>query len=174
MGPGVDLARPRLWAGREAGRRASRLARLWLGEGGPCADRFTSAESFLSWAVSLPAPPQAPAWLGEVSELIDQGDVELDPRGLARTMGVRAGWLARAYRRWRGEGLAVALRRRRVAAAAVLIESSEQPLAQIAAATGFYDQSHMNRGLRLLIGRTPAALRSSPLGFASRAGQAFA
>jgi AraC family transcriptional regulator len=169
MGPGVDLARTRLWAGREAGRRASRLARVWLSEDAPHADRFDAAERFLNWTMELPPTPPAPAWLAEVGERIGLAEDELQPRALARAMGVPVAWLARAYRRWRGEGLAVALRRHRVAAAAALIEGTNQPLAEIAAATGFCDQSHMNRGFRLLFGRTPASLRSAPLGFGTGA-----
>jgi AraC family transcriptional regulator len=168
LGARIDLDRPRVWAGREAGRRASRLARLWLSANGRRADGFAPSESFLAWAMELAPTLSAPAWLDEVGDLIGLGDVDPHPRALARAMGVRPAWLARAYSRARGEGLAAAIRRRHVAAAAVLIESTDQPLAQIAAASGFCDQSHMNRGFRRLLGRTPATLRSAPLGFATR------
>ena len=75
-------------------------------------------------------------------------------------------WLTRAYRGWRGEGLCEALRRRRVEAAAILLESSDKPLAEIAAETGFCDQSHMNRAFKKYLGRTPAIARTAHLGLA--------
>jgi len=57
-----------------------------------------------------------------------------------------------------------ALRRRRVAAAAILLEGADAGLADVAAQTGFCDQSHMNRAFKRLIGRTPAAIRAARLG----------
>jgi AraC family transcriptional regulator len=104
--------------------------------------------------------------LDELGELIDAAEHEPKPGALAGALGVRRSRLARAYRRWRGEGLETALRSRRVAAAAVLIEATDEPLAQIAAGAGFCDQSHMNRCFRQLLGRTPATLRTRRLGFA--------
>jgi AraC family transcriptional regulator len=75
-------------------------------------------------------------------------------------------WLSRAYRCWRGEGLCEALRRRRVEAAAILLESSDKSLAEIAAAAGFCDQSHMNRAFKKHLGRTPSIARAAHLGLA--------
>jgi transcriptional regulator GlxA family with amidase domain len=69
-------------------------------------------------------------------------------------------WLARAYRAWRGEGLADTVRRRRVERGALLLRMSDTPLAEVAVACGFCDQSHMNRSFRAVLGRTPLDVRS--------------
>ena len=45
-----------------------------------------------------------------------------------------------------------------------MLERADLGLADIAAATGFCDQSHMNRGFREVMGRTPAQVRSAKLG----------
>jgi AraC family transcriptional regulator len=167
LGPRVDLNRPRLWAGGEAGGRASRLAHLWLSASEHSTDRFVLSEGFLDWAVALPPPSPPPACLEELAPLIESSEGEGSCAELSMALGVRQPWLARTYRRWRGEGLPSALRRRRVAAAAMMIETTDMPLAQIALAAGFCDQSHMNRGFQRVIGRTPAALRAAKLGLAS-------
>ena len=64
-----------------------------------------------------------------------------------------------AYRAWRGEGLAETARRLRVERAALLLRGSDAPLADIALAAGFCDQSHMNRAFRAVLDRTPLDVR---------------
>ena len=113
--------------------------------------------------VSGPAPP----WLDDLEALIPAEGASRTDR-LARRLGVSRPWLARAYRHWRGEGLGEALRRRRVAAAAVLLEGAEPSLADVAAQAGFCDQSHMNRAFKRFIGRTPAAIRAARLGLSAQ------
>jgi transcriptional regulator GlxA family with amidase domain len=56
--------------------------------------------------------------------------------------------------------MAEAQRRRRVEAASRLLRFSTQPLAEIAIAAGFFDQSHMNRCFGAVLGRTPLAVRA--------------
>jgi len=90
---------------------------------------------------------------------------------VVKTLGISRAWLARAYRWRRGDGLGAALRRRRVERAMLLLEQSRLPLASVAAEVGFCDQSHMNRAFQVVLGRTPATLRSQPLGLAEAAGR---
>ncbi len=73
---------------------------------------------------------------------------------------------ARAYRHWRGEGIGEVRRRRRLEAAALLLERDDAGLADVAIAAGFCDQSHMTRAFKQQLGRTPAAIRSARLGLA--------
>jgi len=40
------------------------------------------------------------------------------------------------------------------------LRSTDEPIAEIAALAGFCDQSHLNRALRLLTGRTPVQIRA--------------
>lgn len=163
VGAGAALGRSRRWIGSDVGRRASRLARAWL-SGAPDERRFAMTEAFLRSAAGAGPHRPAPAWLDDLEALLggDGGAPRTDR--LAERLGVSRPWLARAYRHWRGEGLGEALRRRRVAAAAILLESDDLGLADIAAQAGFCDQSHMNRGFKRLVGRTPATIRAARLG----------
>jgi transcriptional regulator GlxA family with amidase domain len=40
-----------------------------------------------------------------------------------------------------------------------MLRDSNEPIAEVAAAVGFCDQSHLNRALRALTGRTPVQVR---------------
>ncbi|HEX2815109.1 MAG TPA: AraC family transcriptional regulator [Phenylobacterium sp.] len=171
VGGGAEPGRARRWIGGEIGRRASRLARAWL-SGTPDARRFAMTETFLTSALGAAPHRQAPAWLEDVEALVDAEGGVSGLAGLARQCGVSRPWLVRAYRHWRGEGIGEALRRRRVAAAAILLEGDDTPLAEVAAQAGFCDQSHMNRAFRRLVGRTPAAVRAARLGLAGPAANA--
>ncbi|MDQ4087634.1 MAG: helix-turn-helix domain-containing protein, partial [Pseudomonadota bacterium] len=81
-------------------------------------------------------------------------------RRLADELGLSPAWLAEAWRSTVGEGIGQALRRRRVATAANLLRVTALPAAQIAAAAGFCDQSHMIRAFHAVLGRTPAQVRA--------------
>jgi AraC family transcriptional regulator len=168
LGPGADLGRPRLWAGGEVGRRASALARLWLAEPACDAERFALTETFLGWALGATQLRSPPPWLGDLEALIEDGATARRTQEMARRLGVSAPWLARAYRHWRGEGLAEAQRRRRIEAASALLEAEHADLADVAAAAGFCDQSHMSRAFRHQLGRTPAQVRARPFGLTDR------
>lgn len=163
VGGAAELKRSRRWIGGEVGCRASQLARAWL-SCAPDDRRFAMTEAFLRSAMGAGPRRPAPPWLEELDALIRvQGATTLSDN-LARQSGVSRHWLTRAYRQWRGEGLGEAVRRRRVAAAAMLLESSDMGLAAVAAEAGFCDQSHMNRAFKRLVGRTPAAVRAARLG----------
>jgi AraC-like DNA-binding protein len=158
------LTRVRHWIGGEVGAQAAALARLWLG-GVPAVERFEATGSFLRAALGTPPGGRTPPrWIHRVAAAVEDWDGEPRLGDLAWRLGVSRPWLARAYRAWRGEGLGQSVRRRRVGAAVLMLERADLGLADIAAATGFYDQSHMNRGFREVMGRTPAQVRSANLG----------
>lgn len=104
-----------------------------------------------------PAAPSA-TWAAEVSDRL-----RADPGRLigsvASELGRSPAWIGPAYRRSMGEGLQEAAARFRVEHAARLLRESEESLAAIAAASGFCDQSHMNRCFRRVLGRLPTAVR---------------
>jgi AraC family transcriptional regulator len=146
--------RSRYWIGGRMGRRAAGLARAWLG-GAAAEQRFAETWAFLAEAMREPAEP-APA------PCLD--GLEPAPTSvLARRAGVTPAWLARAYRQARGEGLRETWRRLRIETAVQMLEAGEAPLAEIACAAGFCDQSHMNRAFRQVLGRTPADVRTRGL-----------
>jgi AraC family transcriptional regulator len=168
LGPHVDLRRPRLWTGGLLARRARRLARLWLAETVSDVDAFDVTQAFLAQALGAPDERPGPSWLGALDAGLDVSERVPGADALARRFGVSGPWLARAYRRWRGEGIGEAVRRRRVETAAVLLETETAGIADVAIQAGFCDQSHMTRAFNQLLGRTPAAIRAARLGLAGQ------
>lgn len=129
------------------------------------ADEPALEEQLLLVAGAPFAPPSSahpPPWLGPAAEALADlaSDGALQLRDLARAAGVHPVHLARAYRRHFGCGPAEALRRQRLARAAGLL-SRPLSLAQIAADSGFADQSHMTRAFRRHYGVTPGQFRAA-------------
>jgi AraC family transcriptional regulator len=157
------LEHPRYWVGGRIGHHASRLAQAWL-SGATAQRRFEQTIAFLNAALAAGPRAAAPSWLRELEARIDEEYRAPDVGLWARQIGVSRPRLARTYRYWRGEGLGQAIRRHRVEESAILLESTDLPLAEIAAQAGFYDQSHMNRAFRKCLGRTPAAAKAARFG----------
>jgi AraC family transcriptional regulator len=161
-GFGCKLDRSRVWSGGQVGLASRKFA-------GILTDGFTDERSigsataeFLNLALA-DEPCAAPSWVAEVREQLD----DLQPvtaDDLARRHRMHPAYLARAYRRATGEGIAEVQRRRRVEAASRLLRFTAQPLAEIAVAAGFCDQSHMNRCFRAVLGRTPLVVRGEIAG----------
>ena len=101
-----------------------------------------------------------PRWLHEARDRIH---VELGARpsltGLATSVGVHPVTLARAFRRSFGCTVGEYLRRLRIERAAEHLVTGSQPLAEIALAAGFADQSHFSNVFRRRTGMSPSAYR---------------
>jgi AraC-like DNA-binding protein/quercetin dioxygenase-like cupin family protein len=85
---------------------------------------------------------------------------------LAESVGIHPGYLASEFRRHYSSTVGQYVRKLRVRAACRDLLRSEAPIAQIASAVGFYDQSHFSRTFKQLTGMTPGQYRacfSSPL-----------
>lgn len=80
---------------------------------------------------------------------------------LAKQLGLHPAWLARAYLHATAESIPATIRRHKVERAMVLIRTTGLPLAQIAAETGFCDQSHMVRSFHAVVGRSPNVVRAA-------------
>lgn len=78
---------------------------------------------------------------------------------LARAVGVHPVTLARGFRRAYGCSVGEYLRRLRVAQSAQRLEDSDLPLAEIAMAAGFADQSHFSNVFKRQTGFSPSAYR---------------
>ena len=78
---------------------------------------------------------------------------------LAAEVGLHPSHLARAFRARHGTSIGEYLRNLRVAAAARRLAHSDEPIAAVALALGFADQSHLTRVFRARLGRTPGAFR---------------
>jgi AraC family transcriptional regulator len=78
---------------------------------------------------------------------------------LARDAGVHPAYLARAFARKFGISLSVFVRTRRIEWAMDRLRQSRDPVAEIAVAAGFFDQSHFTRVFKRTVGTTPARFR---------------
>lgn len=152
------LERSRSWIGGRIGASARALASTW---GNTLLTETEVAEAtaaFLQLALAHDGQAQ-PAWLSDVLKLID-GEKSPSTAEIAHRLGLHPAWLARSYRYATGEGLHETIRRNRVERAIVLLRSTETPTVEIALATGFCDQSHMNRVFKAVAGRTPREIRT--------------
>lgn len=102
-----------------------------------------------------------PPWLERVREqLHDEWRRTPDLAGLANTADVHPVYLARAFRRRYGCSPGEYLRRCRMERAIALLHDRRIPLAEIAAACGFVDQSHFTHAFRRQHRCTPAQYRA--------------
>jgi AraC-like DNA-binding protein len=157
-GATVHLDQTRCWSGGRVGAASQRLAAAWTREGAPESALAQATIDFLTMALSETGET-APAWLDHVSCALED-DAPPSTRAIAESLDLHPAWLARAYRAAVGEGLQDTSRRKRVERAVALLRHTDDPASEIAAAAGFFDQSHMNRGFRLLLGRTPSRVRA--------------
>ena len=102
-----------------------------------------------------------PRWLRDAHDFVTERYADgLRLAEIAGTVGVEPARLARAFRREYREPIASYVRRRRVAAAARMLESGDQPISRIAADVGFADQSHLTRAFVRSMGTTPGRYRT--------------
>lgn len=163
------LEQVRCWTGGAVAAAGSRLASMWSTPGISEEKLAHATGQFIDFAlVSRNQSP--PKWLPLVLNRLQVCDppTALD---LAKQVGLHPTWLAQAYRVAMGEGIRQTVRRKRVEQATLLLRRSEWNAAEVAAAAGFCDQSHMIRAFRQLLGRTPAQVRfeRSSLGVSSHA-----
>jgi AraC family transcriptional regulator len=101
-----------------------------------------------------------PRWLTRVRDQLHDGDGQpISLTAIAASVGVHPTHLARTFRRSYGRTIGDYLRQVRVREACDRLVESDAPLADIAMATGFADQSHFGRTFKRLLGITPAAYR---------------
>jgi len=104
--------------------------------------------------------PGGGRWLERVRNEIDaRFERPLSVTGLAAEAGVHPAHLSRAFHRRFGSTLLAYIRRARVRAAADLLRGSSLTLADVAAGTGFADQSHLTRVFKEVTGVTPGRYR---------------
>ena len=109
---------------------------------------------------ALPGETGAPAWLVRAQEFLHANyAVGFSVQEVADAAGVHPAHLARVFRRHHRCSLGTYVRRLRVEAAGVALAQGEMPLADIALAAGFADQSHFSRLFRAATGVTPTHYR---------------
>lgn len=103
-----------------------------------------------------------PGWLADAPDLFDgDNSAPRSLRDLAAAAGVHPVHFAAVFRRCYGCSVGDYLRRRRVAQARRSLAELDRPLAEVAAAVGFADQSHLTRAFKRYTGMTPGAYRTS-------------
>ena len=110
----------------------------------------------------------APAWLRRVPEMVNDS---ADPPGVAEIaaeVGVHRVHLARVFRDHYGLSVTEYAQRVRLERARGLLVRGRSSLAEVAAAAGFADQSHMTRAIRAAHGVTPAVMRGTLHPFKTR------
>ncbi|MCI0486741.1 MAG: AraC family transcriptional regulator [Blastocatellia bacterium] len=101
-----------------------------------------------------------PRWLRQAKDLLhDQFSENLSLAAVAEAVRVHPVYLARAWRKHFHCTVGQYLRQLRIENACREIARSDTPLAEIAAAAGFYDQSHFSRTFKRITGLTPAEYR---------------
>jgi AraC family transcriptional regulator len=151
------LNRSIVWSGGNVAAKASRLIAAWE-QKHPHEDQLKVATlDFLSDALST-APLSVPKWLRTLRAEVRSGRGPRTTK-LARALGLHPAYLARCYRHAFGEGLTDTRRRCRVEEAVGHLRTTNQPLAEVAVASGFSDESHMTRNFSQLLGRTPLQIR---------------
>ena len=171
---GAEALRPRCRASFKtvrhvgAGRFSELGLRLWHEVRHPDALSALAAECLLSEMVGWVANPQTtawggrPAWLDRVCQrLHDLYRDEQELASLARDADVHPVHLVRVFRRFCGVTPADYVRRLRVTWVCDALRTDAVPIADLAYAAGFYDQSHLNRVFRRERGMTPAQYRTS-------------
>jgi AraC family transcriptional regulator len=109
-----------------------------------------------------PGARTAPQWLLRTKErLDDDASLRVTLADLAAEAGVHPVHLATTFRRCFGRTVATYVRQLRVELACRELLASEAPIADIALAAGFSDQSHFGRRFKQAIGVTPAAYRAA-------------
>ncbi|HEX2219149.1 MAG TPA: AraC family transcriptional regulator [Gemmatimonadales bacterium] len=104
-------------------------------------------------------------WLGETRDRL-HADLAARPSltELAGAVGVHPVTLARAFRRSFGCTVGEYLRRLRIERATEQLAGGDTPLAEIALAAGFADQSHFSNVFRRRTGMSPSAFRRAARG----------
>jgi AraC family transcriptional regulator len=111
--------------------------------------------------VKMPVEKRPPAWLTRV---VDQLQAEfrqnLSTTDLAAEAGVHPVHLAAVFRQFHNQTIGEYQQQLRVHYASQLLGNLELPLAEVAQAAGFADQSHLTRIFKRFSGTTPGALRA--------------
>ena len=110
-------------------------------------------------AVTQRIPPR---WVKRVKEVLhDRFNEQLTLFEIARSASIHPTHLARAFRRHFGCPVGEYVRQRRVEFVCDQLTNTSLPLAEIALAAGFSDQSHFNRIFKRCMAMTPSQFRRS-------------
>ncbi|MEZ5920077.1 MAG: helix-turn-helix transcriptional regulator [Parvularculaceae bacterium] len=99
-----------------------------------------------------------PVWLAHAIERI-RSDPAIRVQSIARELCLHPSAFGTAFQRATGEGVLEFAARLRVQFAARLLRETDRSFVDVSLSAGFCDQSHMNRSMKRVLGRTPLAIR---------------
>jgi AraC family transcriptional regulator len=107
-------------------------------------------------------PVRAPSWLERARELChDRFAEQLTLTEIARSVGAHPTHIARSFKKHYGATVGEYIRGLRLDWAASRLETTDESIADIAAAAGFYDQSHFSHHFKKYLGASPLEFRAS-------------
>jgi AraC family transcriptional regulator len=107
------------------------------------------------------APVRAPGWLTEARDLLHGRFTDpLNLVEIANVVGVHPTHLSRTFKKYYRTTVGEYLRSLRLDWATRQLSETEDPIAEIASAAGFYDQSHFSHLFKQRTGFTPAEFRA--------------
>ena len=140
-------------------RRVLREAADWSADSSPVAEALCW-ELLGQFEADEDAGSHPPAWLARAcASLTDDYASHVDLAALSRALGIHPVHLTRSFRRHLRCTPGEYLRSQRLDRAAQLLTCGRKPIAEIAAQTGFADQSHLNRHFARAYGISPARYR---------------
>lgn len=129
----------------------------------PIRDRNGTVVGLIGISRDVRAPVQArevpPGLAAALNRFEANPAAPITPAGLARWAGLPPHRLARLMRRLFGVTPSQFIAKTRITLASRLLRETDQSVASIAQACGFYDQSAFTRAFRKLTGATPSQLR---------------
>jgi AraC family transcriptional regulator len=110
-----------------------------------------------------------PSWLRQAKDMIHDSALEgVSLVKVATSVGVHPTYLARMFRKFYGCSIGQCVRQVRIDCCIRELIESNKPLAEIASAAGFYDQSHFTNVFKLHLRMTPAEFRTALQGSNAR------
>lgn len=104
---------------------------------------------------------EPPQWISRLQEALEDSSLAfIDVRDWALEAGYHPAHVSRLFRRCFGYSISDYASAHAVRRAIGQLASPDITLSEVALAAGFYDQSHMNRLFRRVLGRTPGEARA--------------
>jgi AraC-like DNA-binding protein len=151
---------PRFFLGGPMTRSANLLAAAWAA-GGPEADLAERTRELVETALRTPSSDTSPTRLMRLARAYASGELSLSIA--AAELGVSPAWFLRRFQEVYGEGGRDSRLRTRVQQAVQLLRSTDESIAAVAQASGFFDQAHLSNAIKRFLGRTPSSIRRERL-----------
>jgi AraC family transcriptional regulator len=102
-----------------------------------------------------------PAWINDLKrDLDDESLANVNVAARARAAGAHPAHASRLFRQCYGQSISEYAQGQSVRRALGRLAGAETTLSEVALSAGFYDQSHMSRVFRRVLGRTPGVQRA--------------